>query len=122
MAESFLLRSLRINDEDKFTWTAMGDLYLRWADEKQDELSEEDYVGAMQDAADCYDMVVMIDPQDNRVLRKIEDLRSAGFPPSEQGFDMGDPALDEIRNSVPADPKSFRFPKPSAGGATLDIA
>lgn len=124
-AESFLLRALRIDDRDKLSWTAMGEYCMRRA--REDEMLEDgDVAEYMQDAANCFGKAAELDPQDNVIWRKLDEVREAGFEPdAEEGFDLGDAALDYIRGSSLVDLSPAPAAEPAAAPArrarTLDI-
>lgn len=115
-SEAFLLRALRIDDQDKQTWTAMGELCMRWGREDV-TLSGEEAAELMQDAANCFSKATEIDPADQLPWRKLEDLEQKGFTPQRSGIDLEDAALDLINNTPSVDTA-----RPSAKLArTLDM-
>lgn len=116
-AENFYLRAARIDPDDKFTWTGMGDMYVRWAT-KVEGHTDEEYNDLMQNAADCFSEASKIDPEDDKVWRRIDELEEDGYTPSAEGFDLDDPALDAINDAEMVRPQDFRFPNRAPG---LDI-
>ena len=119
-SESFYLRAIRVDDQDKFTWTGMGDLYVRWGNEGND-ITDEDYDRLMQDAIDCYEEAFAIDPSDKIIWRKMDELRAEGYERSEDGYDIGDSALDIINGAELVKPDEFRFPVFKPAARTLDM-
>lgn len=113
-SEDFYLRGVRVNDADKFTWTGMGELYMRWGNEGAD-ITDTRYDELMQDAIDCFQEACKIDPRDEKVWRKIDELEAEGYTASPDGYDIGDPALDAINNAEMVKPQNFRFPNRAPG-------
>lgn len=117
-AEAFLLRALRIDDEDKLSWTAMGELCMRRAREDV-TLDDNDVAAYMQDAANCFAKAMSLDPNDEIVWRKMDEVAAEGYRfDNDNGFDLGDEALDYIRNSEMVDLSSAPAPTQAR---TLDI-
>jgi tetratricopeptide (TPR) repeat protein len=124
-AEAFLLRALRIDDQDKLSWTAMGEYCLRRS--REDEmLTDGEVAEYLQDAANCFGRAMELDPHDDVVWRKLDEVKAQGFEPdSEEGFDLGDATLDYIRNSQMVDtaatPAANIDAAPVSRGRALDI-
>ena len=83
-SEAMYMRAVCLNDRDKFSWSALGELYARWA-----EQPDEDYDAMCQDAADCYAEALWLDPDDEVAQNKVNDLSSRGYIASPQGYDPG---------------------------------
>lgn len=89
-SEAMYMRALSVNDRDKFTWSALGELYARWADQPDENRDD-----MLQDCVDCYSEALWLDPADHVAQEKINDLSSRGYLVSDEGYDMGDYDLDD---------------------------
>jgi len=115
-SESFYLRALRIRYDDKFTWTAIGDLYAIWARDENADLDDEQRRDMRQDATNCYAQASMIQP-DPGIYRRLDDMAKEGFRPTPEGFDIGDDALKLIRQTHAIKPQHLPAPSTPTGPA-----